>query len=360
MDESGKSTEALLKIIRQLSEEIHPYKRNDASVTLDSSLGRDLGIDSLGRVELLHRIERNFDVSLPEQVLISAESPRDLLRALFAAGDPQQTPAEIPTFSQGEVETTPEEAEIPVDVPDRHTDSRPECLYAFYAWVLFLLPAIIIWPIVVIMPKVAWCRSLLRVTARMIIKLSGIRFTVNGLEKLPGEGTCVIVANHCSYIDVIILAAVLPDIFGYVVKRDLFGSFVPRVFLRRIRAEFVERFDIKRILDDADRISQSVSEGKSMVFFPEGTFTRIPGLRPFHMGAFVFAAKAGVPVVPVTIRGTRSILRAQNWFPRRGSVTVTLGIPIMPEGSDWAAAIKMRDSARAEILRHCGEADLEK
>ena len=61
---------------------------------------------------------------------------------------------------------------------------------------------------------------------------------------------------------------------------------------------------------------------------------------PFRMGAFVVAAEAGVPVVPVSIRGTRSILRDGHWFPRRGIITVTIGKPIAPEGRGWAAAIR--------------------
>ena len=84
----------------------------------------------------------------------------------------------------------------------------------------------------------------------------------------------------------------------------------------------------------------------------------MPGLLPFHMGAFVTAAEAGVPVLPVTLRGTRSKLRADSWFPRRGAVGVAVSAPIQPQGSDWAAAIKLRDAAREAILRGVGEPDL--
>jgi 1-acyl-sn-glycerol-3-phosphate acyltransferase len=83
------------------------------------------------------------------------------------------------------------------------------------------------------------------------------------------------------------------------------------------------------------------------------------------MGAFIAAATAGVPVVPVAIRGTRAILREDSWFPRRGAVTVTVGAPVSPEGmteevagDPRAVAVRLRDAARAEILRHCGEPDL--
>jgi 1-acyl-sn-glycerol-3-phosphate acyltransferase len=84
----------------------------------------------------------------------------------------------------------------------------------------------------------------------------------------------------------------------------------------------------------------------------------MPGLAPFHMGAFVVAAEAGVPVVPITIRGTRSVLRPDHWFPRRGTISATMGRPILPGAADWAAALQLRDAVRAEILQHCGEPDL--
>jgi len=93
------------------------------------------------------------------------------------------------------------------------------------------------------------------------------------------------------------------------------------------------------------------------VFFPEGTFLRMPGLQAFHMGAFVVAARAGVPVVPVGVQGTRAILRAEQWFPRHGMVRVTVGAPIRPQGSDWGAAVALRDAVRTQIGRYCGEPD---
>jgi 1-acyl-sn-glycerol-3-phosphate acyltransferase len=84
---------------------------------------------------------------------------------------------------------------------------------------------------------------------------------------------------------------------------------------------------------------------------------REAGLLPFRMGAFAVAAQAGVPVVPVVIRGTRSMLRDGSWFPRHVPVSITVGQPLAPVGNDWTAAVKLRDAVRAEILRGCGEPD---
>ena len=85
--EQAVSTEdaagVLLETVRQLAGELHVRSRGEMSATLDSSLERDLGFDSLGRVELLARIEGVFGISLPEHVLANAETPRDLLQAVL-------------------------------------------------------------------------------------------------------------------------------------------------------------------------------------------------------------------------------------------------------------------------------------
>ena len=193
----------------------------------------------------------------------------------------------------------------------------------------------------------------------MLFRLARIPLHVSGVEQLPGERTCVVVANHASYLDGMVLIAALPVSLGFVAKAELGRRFIPRIFLRRIGAGFVERFDKQRGVADARHIAQEVRAGHSLLFFPEGTFTRMPGLLPFHMGAFVAAAEAAAPLVPVTIRGTRSILRADSWFPHAGAVSVLVGEPVMPEGTDWAAAVKLRDMARAAILQRITEPDLD-
>jgi 1-acyl-sn-glycerol-3-phosphate acyltransferase len=123
----------------------------------------------------------------------------------------------------------------------------------------------------------------------------------------------------------------------------------------------VERFDARQSVQDANRLAALAACGTPLAFFPEGTFTRAPGLMPFHLGAFAAAARARVPVIPVAIRGARSILHAGQWFPRRGTIVVTVGQPIAPPTNmpdDFAAAIVLRDAARNAILPGCGEADM--
>jgi 1-acyl-sn-glycerol-3-phosphate acyltransferase len=225
-------------------------------------------------------------------------------------------------------------------------------------WMLFGLLAPIVWLAVALLPWLSWRRSVVQAVARLMLRLLGIPRLVQGLEHLPRHAPYMLVVNHASYLDALVLVATLPKDLSYVGKRELTDRFISRVLYHRLGTEFVERFDPQRGAEDTARVLQAVREGRSLVFFPEGTFGRAPGLQPFRMGAFVVAAQAGVPVVPLAINGTRSILRAGQWFPRRGRVRLTIAPPILPQGTDWTAAIKLRDAARAEILRYCGEPDL--
>jgi 1-acyl-sn-glycerol-3-phosphate acyltransferase len=231
-------------------------------------------------------------------------------------------------------------------------------IYACYVWVLFLALAVLIWLVVSVLPRPAWGWNVSRMMARLLVRFSGTPFAVRGLDNLPQNTPCVLVVNHASYLDGAMLVAALPQQFCFVAKREFKDSLIPKLYLQHIGAAFVERFSFEQSVADVKHLLHTLKSGQSLIFFPEGTFTRMPGLLPFRTGAFVIAAQAGVPVVPVAIRGTRSILRSNQWLPRRGAISISISAPIMPQGDDWSAAIKLRDAARSEILHYCGEPEL--
>ena len=232
---------------------------------------------------------------------------------------------------------------------------------AYSVWVAFCfmvlaLPAL---AAALLLRDPAWGWRFNRVLANGFLRLCRLALLVQGSEHIPASGPFVMAVNHASYLDGLLLLAALPERgYSFAAKRELSQSLVPRLFLRSIGTDFVERADIKQGVEDASRLAAATRAGRTPVFFVEGTFTRSAGLRPFRMGAFVVAAQAGVPVLPVTIRGARSVLRDGSWFARRGALVITIAAPLAPQGSDWNAAVALRDAARAEILRHCGEPDL--
>lgn len=238
-------------------------------------------------------------------------------------------------------------------------------LYGAYARALLYLAGLPVWLLVMTLPRPAWRWSAMRGAVHVLARAAGIPVTVTGVENLPPPTQpCVFVANHASYLDGYLLVGYLPRPVSFVAKAELRRSLVARLFLERIQAGFVERFDAVRGIADFQELAAHAARGRSYLFFPEGTFTRSPGLLRFHMGAFIAAAEAGLPVVPLTIRGTRSILRGDDWRPHRGSVLLHVGQPLTVaglglDGADpWTIAVALRDAARAEILRHCGEPDL--
>ena len=241
----------------------------------------------------------------------------------------------------------------------RSVNSALNLLYGFYVWLLFGLLAPVTWAAASFArdPSTAWRIS--RAGARTLLRLAGTRLLVQGLENLPAAGTpYVLVVNHASYLDGIVLVAALHEQLNFVAKRELQDHFVSRSFLSSIGTQFVERFDLQQGLADTDKLIAILRSGEPLGFFPEGTFRRMPGLLPFRMGAFVLAAQARAPIIPVTLRGTRSILREGHWLPRPGALNVVVGKQMLAGTEDWNGAIELRDAARREILQHLREPDL--
>ena len=231
-------------------------------------------------------------------------------------------------------------------------------LYAGYTWLIMGILTPLVWSMIALIPNRRLCWSIARLGVRLLISLTATPLTVQGRENLPKDTPCILVANHASYLDGLLMTLTIPIDYSFVAKAELQDNVFARIFLSRLGTEFVERFDMQQGVADARRMASDAKSHRSFFFFPEGTLYRMPGLHQFHMGAFTAAVDANIPVIPITIRGTRSKLRDTSLFPRRGPIDIIIGKPLLPQGSDWNAALILRDQARAEILSHCGEPDL--
>lgn len=229
--------------------------------------------------------------------------------------------------------------------------------YGVYAWVLFALLALTA-VCTALLPGVERRRRAARATSRALFKLAGLHLSVKCAERIP-PGQCVIVANHASYLDGVVLTAVLPPRFGFVIKREMARVPLAGLLLRRLGSLFVERSNRQRVTNDARRVLRTAISGNSLVFFPEGTFAMEPGLLKFHTGAFTTAARAGCPVVPAVVRGTREVLPLYAFFPQRSRIEVEFLAPLVAAATSTdGAAAELRDRARAAILAHLQEPDL--
>lgn len=231
-----------------------------------------------------------------------------------------------------------------------------ESLYGVWWWAIIGIMGIALWPMIILLPHATLRHSALRRMARLAFRLTGIRLEVTGTW--PQKESAIIVVNHASYIDGLVLAATLPGEFSFVVKKELESQFFAGVFLRALGALFVDRRDPEGGVEDTSRALAAAQAGRTLVFFPEGTLTRAPGLLPFRLGAFIIATRQNIRVLPLALRGTRSVLRGEQWLPRHGPIAIHIGSPILPDGTDFAGAVRLRDKTRTEILAHCGEPDI--
>ena len=183
-------------------------------------------------------------------------------------------------------------------------------------------------------------------SARAFLRLIGIPFRVDGLNNLP-QVPCVVVANHSSYIDGLVACAALPPDFAFVIKKEMGRVPLAGFLLRRLGAQFVERFNRHEGAADARRLVKLAQSGQSLAFFPEGTFTPIPQVGKFLGGAFTAAARTDMPVVAMAIHGTRAVM------PPAGSVIHRL--PIRVEILEVLTATDARLRSRELIARAVGE-----
>ena len=194
-------------------------------------------------------------------------------------------------------------------------------MYLFGSWAWFIFSVILI-VMLVCYPftrSIQSTRKLVKNCAEWIIRLTRLELLVEGEEHLI-DGSSILVANHSSYTDPMILAAALPANFAFVAKKELKYNLLD--MFGKLGTHLVDRRDEKKGADDFNRIMKSSRENDSIIFFPEATFLKEEGLLKFKKGAFLTAIRNQVPVVPVTINGSRTLLRSESWLPEKVQLKV--------------------------------------
>lgn len=230
--------------------------------------------------------------------------------------------------------------------------------YAFYAWVTFGWLTAILAPVVVILQRPEQGRRIAHYGSQLFVRLLALKVSIAGIDHLP-PGPHLLVVNHSSYLDSLVLLAALPPVPGYCLaaKRELQAHWIIRRFLRGLGVLFVDRSDILHSRTEVDSIVEALERGENVLVFPEGTFSRNAGLNAFHLGAFMAASKANVPLVVGGLRGTRLALRDESWILRRIEIAFEVGEILKPTGNDWTATVLLSANARKSMIPLTGEFD---
>jgi 1-acyl-sn-glycerol-3-phosphate acyltransferase len=202
--------------------------------------------------------------------------------------------------------------------------------YVAHCLVSFTVMGLTVLAINMFLPNLRQRRVVAGTGARLFLRLTGIPFSVEGLERLP-KTPCVVVANHASYIDAIAIVAALPPEFAFVIKKEMVRVPLAGLLLRRLGSQFVERFNRHQGATDARRVLKLAATGQSLMFFPEGTFDETRQIGKFLGGAFTTAARAQMPVVAVAIHGTRNVMPPGGRAIRRRPIRVEILAVLSPD-----------------------------
>jgi acyl carrier protein len=370
---TSRDEELVLRDVRALLDQLQLDR--DRTLTMQSRLTEDLGVDSLALVELCDQLERTFDVSLPDEVFLVAATPQQWLDAVVVARGGTSVPREadhaaderparrttitrVTTLAKKAGSLLRETLRSPADRSGNAPSSPParsgSSFYAVYAWALLVPFAIAIWLLAVLPLTLPRRREAGRALGRVVCRALGLSVSVEGT--LPSdEEPSIIAANHSSFIDGLMLYVFLDQPLTFVSSTDMEHQFLLGRIMRGFGCVFVDRGRAERSAVSVERLVNTIKSGRHVLIFPEGSISARPGLRVFHLGAFEAAASSACPVVPVGIRGSREVLTPGSYRPRAGVVHIGIGRAVAAKGNEFSDRVAMRDAVRDEIARLCGE-----
>jgi 1-acyl-sn-glycerol-3-phosphate acyltransferase len=347
------------------------------TLTMQSELTDQLGVDSLALVELCDQFERTFDVSLPDEVFLMATTPQQWLEAIQRArgADPDRSgpqsahsPRPAPPAPSSKLAAIAQRLRtVAVTVrrrgdrsraaaPDATSNARGSTFYALYAWVLLVPFAVTIWLLAVTPLNLARRRSAGRAVARVTCRALGLTVNVEG--DLPKDDhPSVIAANHSSFIDGLLLYVFLRQRVTFVSSTDMEHQFLLGRIMRGFGCVFVDRGRAERSAASVEKLVNSIQSGHHVLIFPEGSISNRAGLRVFHLGAFEAATSSNCPVIPIGIRGSRTVLRPGSFRPHPGAVRIVIGNEVVPTGCEFSDRVLLRDQVREAIALLSGEGD---
>ncbi len=226
--------------------------------------------------------------------------------------------------------------------------------FTFYAAIIFMISLFLISIGAFVFSQERFS-SFIKLWARSVFFLGGCRLEVRGDIGELEQKEAVYVSNHASYLDALVLLAILPKGIRFVGKKGLFKVPVLRTILQKLQVLSVDRDDFAANIRDADSIGESLKQKHSIAIFPEGGFTAIKGLLPFKSGAFKLAVDANCPICPIAIDGTRQIFRGDVFWLKPHRIKVTIGQMIYPESQEWSEVTRLLTLAQDFIATHCGE-----
>jgi 1-acyl-sn-glycerol-3-phosphate acyltransferase len=158
-----------------------------------------------------------------------------------------------------------------------------------------------------------------------------VKVQVEGLENIRGKGPFIFMSNHQGSYDIFVLLGHLPFQFKWLVKKELFS--IPFFGWAMSAAGYISlnRQGTRETVEAMNEAAQKIREGMSVVIFPEGSRSPDGSIQPFKKGGFSLAMKAKVPIVPISLAGSREIMPKDRLTTSSGEIRIRIGDPIETE-----------------------------
>lgn len=198
-------------------------------------------------------------------------------------------------------------------------------------------------------PKGRTIHKYARAWAWLIIKSSGVEVTVSNAACIQYGRSQILMANHQSAYDIFALLAYLPADFKWVAREEIFR--IPILGWAMAAAGYIsiDRRGRKKAVESIQRAVTKIREGTSVLVFPEGTRSPDGQIHPFKKGGFTLAVKAGVPIIPISIRGSRHVLPRSSLRVSPGRIEIVVGEPVETEGRGMADRDTLMQKVRQAI-----------
>lgn len=158
--------------------------------------------------------------------------------------------------------------------------------------------------------------------------ISGVRIRISGLDRIPRGLPVIFMANHQGNYDIFTLLGKIPAQFRWIAKKEVFAIPLLGPAMKKAGYISIDRKNREKAIRSMDEAADKIRQGKSVMTFPEGTRSPDGSIGPFKKGSFYLAIQSGVPVIPVTILGSRNVMKKRKMNIRRGTITVIIDKPI--------------------------------
>ena len=197
--------------------------------------------------------------------------------------------------------------------------------------------------------------DLARLWARALLGFGGVKVTIEWRAPIAKDGAYVFMANHESTVDIWALLAALPFRMRMIAKKQLGSIPLFGWAMRAGRFMFIDRANALAARRTIDEAKCRIRDGEKVMLYPEGTRSRDGKLGPFKKGGFHLAIDAGVPIVPVALKGTRESMPRGSVLLRSGRVQAIIGEPIPTAGLTDSDRHRLLEQVRSRIAEMLGE-----